>query len=484
MRRYFFTPIHFLLVVALYLVTGRSPHAHAQTAAEFRTLRIDVRGVSWVQVVVDQVIAFNGFLQPGEQRTWQGQQITLTIASAEEVKATLDGTTKRVLLDQSRQSLTFHWPEQRAPPPTASPTRTPTYYIIQPGDTLAVIAERFATDLESLTRANQIADPNRIYAGTRLVIPGSDGALPDPAQAPVVAPTGVATVTLPLRGSVVERLTTVARNAPTTSPFHKTTWLTYYGRPGVPIMGILGEHEIEPLTTLLQAQVQAYDVANGEALAVQGAFHLVYGMATKAPGADQSHLAFLTDEVVEAYIAQAHAEQLAVVLDIQIGALSPAAALAYGFPWLQYENVHLALDPEFAMVHPRQAWPGDPIGFVTAAQINEAQAAMQAYLEENELAGERILLVHQFLDAMIVEKANLDWRYDRIALTISADGWGGPWGKISKYNTFIDDATHFSAFKLFYRWDQPLMTPREALGIDGFGEQGYIEVTPNLIIYQ
>ncbi|MEZ4727753.1 MAG: hypothetical protein R3E79_11550 [Caldilineaceae bacterium] len=75
MRRCFFTPVHFLLVVALYLVTGPSSYAQTQTAAEFHSLRIGCRGVSWVQVVVDQVIVFNGFLQPGEWRAWQGNRL-------------------------------------------------------------------------------------------------------------------------------------------------------------------------------------------------------------------------------------------------------------------------------------------------------------------------------------------------------------------------------------------------------------------------
>lgn len=477
------------LGLLLLWLTTATPLVYAQTKNDLHTLRVNVKGLSWVQVLVDQTIVFNGFLQPDDSREWQGTQLTLTIASAEEVTATFDGANERVIVDQTRPSVTLHWPFKRTLVPEATPTtsdtnRAPAYYVIQPGDTMAEIAERFAVEIDVLLTSNGITDPNRIYAGTQLVIPGSDGALPDPAQAPIVVSTAVTTTTIPMRGTVVERLTETARKAQPASPYYKTTWLTYYGRPGVPVMGILGEHELEPLTSLLKAQIKAYDLANGTTLGVKGAFHLVYGMATKAPGEDNSHLAFLTDEVVESYIKMAETEGLAVILDIQIGALSPSAALAYGLPWLKYANVHLALDPEFAMAHKGQAWPGDPIGFVTAAQINAAQAAMQSYLAENDLAGKRILLIHQFLDDMIVKKADLDWRYDRIALTISADGWGGPWGKISKYNAFIDDATHFSAFKLFYRWDEPLMTPREALGIDGFGEQGYIEVTPNLVIYQ
>ena len=225
-------------------------------------------------------------------------------------------------------------------------------------------------------------------------------------------------------------------------------------------------------------------LANGDDLAVRPALHLVYGMATKAPNDDNSHLIFLEDAKVEEYITRAQEEEFAVILDIQIGALTPATALSYGLPWLAYDNVHLALDPEFAMAHAGQRWPGDPIGYVTAAQINEAQALMQEYIEENDVAGQRVLLVHQFLDTMIEDKADLDWSYPDIVLTLSADGWGGPWGKISKYNSFTDEQTRFTAFKLFYRWDEPLMTPREALGVDGYGEGAFIEVTPNLVIYQ
>jgi hypothetical protein len=85
---------------------------------------------------------------------------------------------------------------------------------------------------------------------------------------------------------------------------------------------------------------------------------------------------------------------------------------------------------------------------------------------------------------MIVNKEKLDTRYDQIALTISADGWGGPWGKMGKYNALVDKETEFSAFKLFYKWDDPLLTERQALGIDPYSNSAYIEVTPNLIIYQ
>lgn len=449
----------------------------AQTLVPVHTLRLEPGGLSMVQIEVDGEVIFVGALNAGETRTWQGSRLVLTFESSAPATVTLDDQLQETL-EPTGQPLTFHWPALFVP------QRAPTYYTVQPNDTLFLIAQRFGTDVETLLRANQLRNGDLIYVGTALIIPGSDGSLPASSQQP--APINAsASITNPApRLSVNARLTPATRQASPISPYYKTTWLTYYGRPAVPVMGILGEYELDELTTRFKQEIQAYDQANGDELGVMGAFHLVYGMATKAPGEDGSHLAFVADEIVRAYITRAQEEGFAVILDIQIGALSPTDALASGFRWLAYPNVHLALDPEFAMAHTGQSWPGDPIGFVTAQQINEAQGAMQQYMRTHGLFGPRILLLHQFLDTMIVEKERLDWDYPGIVLTISADGWGGPWGKISKYNAFIDAGTRFSAFKLFYRWDEPLLTPREALGIDGYGEGGYIEVTPNLIIYQ
>ncbi|MEZ4616719.1 MAG: LysM domain-containing protein [Caldilineaceae bacterium] len=465
-----------------------SQPVYAQAAPQ-HSLQLASGGFSIVQVEIDGTVVFRGILAPNEIRQWRGQTIALTIESNLPATVTYDGMLQGTVA-QAGQRITLYWPNP-GPAIERGLSRPPAIYTVQPGDTLFLIAQQFGSDVDMLLRANQLTNVDLIYAGTRFLIPGSDGALPaQPLQGqfqPMTGPgmNGDVTQAIIPRATVTDRLTAASQAAPPSSPFYQTTWLTYYGRPAVPIMGILGEYDIDALTHRLKAEAAAYDLANGEELAVLPAYHLVYGMATKAPNDDGSHLIFLEDATVEAYIQRAQKEGFAVILDIQIGALSPADALAYGLPWLDYANVHLALDPEFAMAHAGQFWPGDPIGYVTAAQINAAQAVMQRYIEEHNITGQRVLLVHQFLDTMIENKRDLDWStYDRLVLTLSADGWGGPWGKISKYNTFMDQQTQFTAFKLFYRWDEPLMTPREALGIDGYGEQGYIEVTPNLIIYQ
>ncbi len=472
--------------VTLICFLGSNWHAsqplYAQTS-QLHTVRIEAHARSTVQIEIDGTTVFHGTLAPKEIREWHGQTLDVTIESSVPATVTFDNILQGTLPQKGR-TVTLHWPLQGGTPST-NQSRPPTLYTVQPGDTLFLIAQQFGTDVDTLLAANQLTNVNLIYAGTTLAIPGGDGALPPRLLSGGLIRMDGTTSTMAIpRRSVTERLTTAAQVAAEHSPFYKKTWLSYYGRPAVPIMGILGEYELDELTTLLKAEAAAYDAANGDDLAVLPAFHLVYGMASKAPNDDGSHLIFLEDATVERYIERAQQEGFAVILDTQIGALTPAEALAYGLPWLAYDNVHLALDPEFAMAHPGQRWPGDPIGYVTAAQVNSAQKAMQDYMTENKITGQRVLLVHQFLDTMIENKAGLNWDYDRLTLTIVADGWGGPWGKISKYNAFMDEQTRFTAFKLFYRWDEPLMTPRETLGVDGYGEGGYIEVTPNLVIYQ
>ena len=44
-------------------------------------------------------------------------------------------------------------------------------YIIQPGDSLSVLAHRFGTTVRVLTELNSITDPNRIRSGATIMIP-------------------------------------------------------------------------------------------------------------------------------------------------------------------------------------------------------------------------------------------------------------------------------------------------------------------------
>ena len=65
-----------------------------------------------------------------------------------------------------------------APPPAPQPGETPStdadpsqVYVIEPGDTLSGIAEKFGVPVDSIAQANSIADVNEIKPGQELIIP-------------------------------------------------------------------------------------------------------------------------------------------------------------------------------------------------------------------------------------------------------------------------------------------------------------------------
>jgi LysM repeat protein len=68
--------------------------------------------------------------------------------------------------------------------PTASPIPGGGTHIVQRGDTLSSIALRYGTTVAALMTANRLANPNFIYVGQRLVIPGGVSA-PAPSTPPI-----------------------------------------------------------------------------------------------------------------------------------------------------------------------------------------------------------------------------------------------------------------------------------------------------------
>jgi lipoprotein-anchoring transpeptidase ErfK/SrfK len=85
-------------------------------------------------------------------------------------------------------------PDPDAAPPAAAPAAPPssgdaTTYVVQRGDHLSAIAQRFGLTWPVLAQANGITNPDRIYAGQLLTIP-APGTVSVPAAAPVTPPPG------------------------------------------------------------------------------------------------------------------------------------------------------------------------------------------------------------------------------------------------------------------------------------------------------
>jgi LysM repeat protein len=115
-------------------------------------------------------------------------------------------------------------PPATIPPATQPPSGTSTY-IVQPGDTLSRIAARFGTTVQALVQTNGILNPNLIFAGQSLIVPGGTGII---TPTPTVPP-GV-TVTAPPpatggnfeTGGQIQELNSGTQNAIRTA---KMTWI-------------------------------------------------------------------------------------------------------------------------------------------------------------------------------------------------------------------------------------------------------------------
>ncbi|NNM68196.1 MAG: hypothetical protein HKM06_09320 [Spirochaetales bacterium] len=259
----------------------------------------------------------------------------------------------------------------------------------------------------------------------------------------------------PMRATVRERPSSVFDN-------HGMV-VAYYGNPNSTRMGILGEESIPEAAANLKALCREY-VEAGAAGPVQPAFHLIY--ATVYPG---GKVGLLPDRTVQAYIDYGLANGILVVLDHQLGTMPIAQAMGSMLHWLNYPNVHLAIDPEW-----RTPDPGTVIGQITAAEINEAEEMAQNYLVANNLPGKRMFIVHQFNAKMILHPSQVRTDFSHLDFVHHADGWGTMALKLDTY-AFLAAMKNMpiKGFKLFFRkpwkvkgWDTPLLTPAQVLAIN------------------
>lgn len=243
--------------------------------------------------------------------------------------------------------------------------------------------------------------------------------------------------------------------------------VAYYGRPGVKSLGVLGQHTLEDIIPMIKAKANEYKKASGNHNVVPG-FDIIYGLAAADPGKDKDYIIPLSSKKLMPYIEAANKHGFAVFIDLQLGEMTPLEAIQPVLKYLQYKNVHLAIDPEFE-VHGLDLRPGKIIGHVTGQQVNEVQAAMTDYLKKNNIEENKILLVHMFRHTMVTNKSDIK-TFDNIDLVYNLDGHGSPRLKVDIYNGIY---THRVAnevaggFKLFFGEDKPrLMTPEEVLGMN------------------
>jgi hypothetical protein len=252
-------------------------------------------------------------------------------------------------------------------------------------------------------------------------------------------------------------------------PAHRV--LSYYGFPGNPYMGILGEYEPEELLARLRDQAAAY-AAVDDSRPWRLAFETMASVAQAEAGDDGLYLERTDPAVIQRYIDFTAANDLLLILDCQFGRDTLANELAAVREYLRQPHVHLALDPEFMVAAGEQ--PGVHLGSITGALVTEAQTTVAGWARADGVPP-KLLVVHQFNVYMISDK-DVIAPVDGVQLVIDADGWGSPDEKRLSYDVVIaQQPIEWHGIKGFYRQDVPLMTEREVLALDP---------APSLVIYQ
>jgi hypothetical protein len=247
--------------------------------------------------------------------------------------------------------------------------------------------------------------------------------------------------------------------------------VTFYGHPHDPGMGIVGEHEIEQLADMLRTEAANYAAADPSRPVIP-AIEIIATVAQRDPGSDGTYILDTDTETLTTYIDFAAEQGMLVVLDLQVGRGTVAAEIEKVRDLLARPNVHLAIDPEFAVAEGQI--PGEYIGSVSAESVAYAQKVLAEISTANGIPP-KMLIVHQFREDMIQGKDQLA-PVPGVQLVIDADGYGGPELKTAVYNFLVrDEPVEFGAVKLFYRQDVPMMTAQEILAL---------VPAPDVIIYQ
>jgi hypothetical protein len=233
--------------------------------------------------------------------------------------------------------------------------------------------------------------------------------------------------------------------------------VAFYGNPRDPKLGTLGIGTPAQAGRRLLRQARAYARRTRPVLP---AMELIATVATAAPGPSGLYRDRMPRAVIDRYLKAARAIDGLLILDIQPGRGEFGPEIERLRPWLRQPDVGLALDPEWH-VGPT-GLPGRQIGSTDADVINAAAAYLSDIVRRHRLP-EKVLLVHRFTDNMISREERLA-PAPGVRTVINIDGFGGREVKVAKYHDFAGrNRALDTGFKVFYRQDTPVLTPRAVL---------------------
>jgi len=247
-------------------------------------------------------------------------------------------------------------------------------------------------------------------------------------------------------------------------PFRRI--LAFYGNLYSKKMGVLGEYPKDEMIAKLKGEVKAWQAAD-TSLPVITALHYVAVTAQGAPGKDGKFRARMPFHQIDTIVNWANEIKGLAFVDIQVGLSTLPAEVPLLEKYLIMPNVHLAIDPEFAMLGKGGKRPGSVIGTYNADDINYVVDYLAGLVKKNNIPP-KILIVHRFTNPMVREFQRIK-RVPQVQIVMDMDGWGDKTLKKSSYLLYEKrDPVQFTGFKLFYKNDirsgaDQLYSPQEVL---------------------
>jgi hypothetical protein len=243
--------------------------------------------------------------------------------------------------------------------------------------------------------------------------------------------------------------------------------VAFYGNPLSKKMGVLGEYPKAQMLSMLDREVARWAKADPSRPVVP-ALHLIVTVAQGAPGKNGLYRLWMRDSLVNEIHSWAKSRNALFFIDVQVGKSNVPAELPRLRPFLENPDVHLAIDPEFAMATSGRV-PGAKIGTLDAADINWAVNFLDEIVRSKNLPP-KILVVHRFTRAMVTNASKIRTT-PHVQVVMDMDGWGPPWLKFDSYHDYVKaEPVQFTGFKLFFHNDtkkgDPLLTPSEVLRLN------------------
>lgn len=234
--------------------------------------------------------------------------------------------------------------------------------------------------------------------------------------------------------------------------------VAYSGTAGTGSLGVLGEGTPEEMMPRLATSAKIFAATGRPVLPV---FELVATVAHAGPTGSGQYNSDIDRASVQAYIDAARRYGALVVLDLQPGRAS-FVEVAKRWEWaLRDPLVGLALDPEWRLGP--TGVPGQQIGSVSAAEVNEVSAWLADLVDDQELP-EKVFAVHQFRADMVTDIAQVAAR-PGLAMVQHLDGFGTPQAKLTSFRELARPQQFHLGFTLFREEDLPRTEPAAVLKI-------------------